>query len=237
VELLAERRVWNYLRVGGNYRVLRHGLSKVAEGGNLASGSVPGTENTTLSAPGLQATWDNRDSIWSATRGSYALLGVRLYRDALGSDYDFTELLADLRAYLSIVPGHVIALQGLVTSLAGDVPFFVMPKLGGEGGLRGYSANRYIDSTRALARAEYRWNDFWGPLSAAVFAGLGDVAPRSAELRLDAARPSYGFGLRYLIEPAQRLKIRLDFGFGDGRKGTPQTVEMGFGLRGGHRGR
>jgi hypothetical protein len=228
LELLLERQVWSQLRLGVAYRADRHRLTEVESDGRLATGAIPGTTTGTLSAPGILATWDSRDSVWSARRGAYVLAGVRFYAEAFGSDYSFTEYLFDGRAFLPLWSTHVLAVQGLITSLDGTVPFYNLAQLGGEGGLRGYRSNRYIDRARAIGRLEYRWNDLWGGLSAALFAGLGDVAPRFEALRLDVAKPSYGFGFRYLLEPQQQLKIRLDFGFGDGDSGFYLTLGEAF---------
>ncbi len=228
IPLTFERTVVAALRLGASYDFLRHRLVKVEPNGVLASGSVPGSEPTTLSSFGVQAVWENRDSLWSASRGSYLMFQTRWYRDGLGSDYSYTAYLVDLRSYVSLWPRHVLALQLMGQNLDGEVPFFSLNSLGGDQGLRGYRVGRYIDKTRLIGQLEYRFNDIWWRFGAVVFAGLGDVAPKPSALALNRALTSYGFGLRYQLERRQKLNIRLDFGFGEGDSGFYLTLGEAF---------
>ena len=74
-----------------------------------------------------------------------------------------------------------------------EVPFYLMPALGGSHTLRGYSNYRFHDRHLLLAGAESRWAVF-AHLDAAVFVDTGTVAARMADLGLD--KWVYGFGAR-----------------------------------------
>ena len=81
----------------------------------------------------------------------------------------------------------VIALRALASTTrprAGqDVPYFLMPDLGGSHTLRGYPPWRFRDRNRLLLTGEYRWTA--GPfVDMALFLDAGKVAPRARDLDL-----------------------------------------------------
>ena len=61
-----------------------------------------------------------------------------------------------------------------------------------------------------------------------LFAGIGDVAPDVGRLTLAGNLWSAGFGVRYLWDEAEKLKIRLDFGWGNGDSGFYLTLGEAF---------
>ena len=80
------------------------------------------------------------------------------------------------------------------TSNGNDVPYFLMPDLGGSHTLRGYSTWRFRDRNRLLFTGEYRWTA--GPfVDMALFADAGKVAARFSDLDLHDLKQSYGIGL------------------------------------------
>jgi hypothetical protein len=74
-----------------------------------------------------------------------------------------------------------------------QVPFYMMPSLGGANTLRGYSNYRFHDRHLLLASAESRWPIF-AHVDAAAFVDSGTVAARAEDLGLD--KVVYGFGMR-----------------------------------------
>jgi ATP:ADP antiporter, AAA family len=92
----------------------------------------------------------------------------------------------------------VIALRALTSitnsASAGDVPYFLLPDLGGSDTLRGYSSWRFRDRNRLLLSGEYRWTA--GPLAdMALFLDAGQVAPRAADFGISHFKKTYGIGL------------------------------------------
>jgi outer membrane protein assembly factor BamA len=92
----------------------------------------------------------------------------------------------------------VIALRALTSishsASAGDVPYFLMPDLGGSDTLRGYSSWRFRDRNRLLLSGEYRWTA--GPFAdMAIFLDAGQVAPRAADFAIGQFKKTYGIGL------------------------------------------
>lgn len=213
------REVLPSLRAGFLYELQRHRLTETAEGGVLASGRIDGTEETLLSMPGLVLGYDTRDNQWSPRRGLWLTTEVRFSRDGFGSDRDFTSSQLDLRGFWPVGEKAVLGVQFLGTTLDGASPFFFMPTLGGQEGLRGYLQGRYRDRTRALGRVEYRSGDIWGRFGWVAFAGIGDVADRPADLSFKGELWTLGGGLRFTLDEKERVKLRLDIGRGNGDGG------------------
>ena len=80
------------------------------------------------------------------------------------------------------------------SATAGDVPYFLMPDLGGTDTLRGYPSWRFRDRNRLLLSGEYRWTA--GPFAdMALFLDAGQVAPRAASFSISRFTKTYGIGL------------------------------------------
>jgi hypothetical protein len=77
-----------------------------------------------------------------------------------------------------------------------EVPFFLMPDLGGGSDLRGYSNYRFRDRNSILATAEYRWyvQEY---VEMALFVDGGKVAARREDLDLTSLKSDVGIGLRF----------------------------------------
>ena len=228
LELKYDREILGHLRPGLYYLAQRHRLIKLDPDGELASGSVNGTDNSLVSLPGISLAWDTRDNLWAPARGSWLQLIARTSSGTFGSDYDFNQFIADFRGYIPLGENSVLAGQLTGTKLDGDPPFFSFPLLGGEGGLRGYRAGLFRDKTRALGRVEYRRDRILGRFGGVMFAGIGDVAPSVDKLTLAGNLWTAGFGVRYLLDEAEKLKIRLDFGWGNGDSGFYLTLGEAF---------
>ncbi len=219
LDLDYNRRVWHDWRLGLGHRLMKHRLAEIDPDGLLAGGAINGTENTWLSALGPTLALDSRDNLWAPDRGWWLQASARFGGADLGSDYTYQEYGLDLRGYRTVGKDLVLAGQYLTTRLEGEPPFFILPRLGGDSGLRGYRGSLYLDRTRALARVELRRSHLGRRIGAVAFAGVGDVADSPAKLTLAGELWSAGFGLRYMLDPRERLNIRMDFGFGNGDSG------------------
>jgi len=178
--------------------------------------------------PGVSLTWDTRDNLWAPAQGLWMQLHAATSNGTFGSDYRFNQFYADFRGYLSAGEKTVLAAQLLGTGLDGDPPFFSFPRLGGENGLRGYRGGLYLDKTRVLGRVEYRRDRIVGRFGGVLFAGIGDVASSVGRLTLAGNLWSAGFGFRYIWDEVEKLKVRLDFGFGNGDSGFYLSLGEAF---------
>ena len=96
--------------------------------------------------------------------------------------------------------------------MTGDPPFYRLPNIGGISVLRGLYDGRFRDKTMAAVQAEYRF-PIWKIVGGAVFAGVGEVAERPADLSLADLKLAGGLGLRVTLDPKERINLRIDLGF------------------------
>jgi hypothetical protein len=127
-------------------------------------------------------------------------------------------------------PTDALALGGFVQTVAGELPFYALPTMGGTHSLRGYVPGRFTGEHAWHVAAEYR---FWGVprgfkitdslrverLGAALFYELGTLtASDFSDLRDAKVRQSYGVGFRMSLERSALFRIDLgwapnDFNF------------------------
>ena len=112
--------------------------------------------------------------------------------------------------------------------MAGDVPFNQLAQLGGVARMRGYFEGQYRDKTYAMTQVEYRIMPLFWRLGAVLFAGIGEVAGRFRDFDLAHLKVSVGAGLRYALDPAERIHIRVDAGVGPGTWGLAVNVLEAF---------
>jgi hypothetical protein len=107
----------------------------------------------------------------------------------------------------------VLALRGwLVASdvpTGHQVPFYMLPSLGGNNSLRSYDDYRYHDQNLLLANVESRWA-LWTHLDGALFLDAGNVGPRVQDLTLD--KLSVGGGLRLHTDKATFARLDVAYG-------------------------
>jgi hypothetical protein len=81
-------------------------------------------------------------------------------------------------------------------------------------GLRGFPATNYLGRSSYLAEVEARWqiSERWG---AVAFGGAGQVRNSFSGLEDSDTIPSVGLGLRFLVQKAQHINLRLDYARSD----------------------
>jgi hypothetical protein len=148
--------------------------------------------------------------------GGYYLVQLRRFDDREGGAYSFTDTRIDLQQFVPFWnKSRVLALRALAHHADGlgqaQVPFYLMPTLGGARTLRGYDRQRFRDRSLILFSAEYRYevNPF---LMGAVFYDAGQVAPDWSDFRIKDFRDNYGVGLRFGYSNAVALRADLAFG-------------------------
>ena len=191
-----------------DYRILEKEPGKL-----LDQHLVPGSEGGFLSGPGLIITYDDRDNIFYPTEGYYLQTYLFWNNKVFGSNFNFFNCNFDLRDYLPIADGQILALQATFAFNSGYVPFFRLSTLGGDTILRGYYSGRYRDKDLLAFQAEYRF-PVWKRFSAVVFGALGNIADRLDHFTWDTLRYAAGFGLRFKVIPKEKANIRIDFAFG-----------------------
>jgi ATP:ADP antiporter, AAA family len=216
-----ERHGFDYTTTSAGITARVQPWKRVAFGGGFDLVSAETTLPMDATAPGLDLTYgqsrlfvelDTRSTPGYTTAGGYYRADLTDYRDTDGGQYSFQRMDVEAQRYIPIFrDSSVIALRGLVsTTTAGDdhdVPFFLMPALGGHT-LRGYPSWRFRDRNRVLLTGEYRWAA--GPfVDMAVFMDAGSVAPEFGDLDLGRLRTSHGVGLSFHTPSQTALRVEL----------------------------
>lgn len=202
------------LYVGFHYDYYYSEIVDTEPGKILDSGTITGSEGGLSSGIGLDITWDTRDNNLYPSNGSLYQLIAGFYGPTLGSDFSFSSYLLDLRQYISIFSGHVLALREIVGVNTGDPPFQMLFFTGSLGYfLRGYTISRFMDKNIIAFQTEYRLPLIWR-FGLVAFAGFGQVAPEFNQVSINDLKPSVGLGLRFALIPEQKVNLRIDFGIG-----------------------
>ncbi|MEZ9197457.1 BamA/TamA family outer membrane protein [Shewanella sp. 10N.286.54.B9] len=160
--------------------------------------------------------YDSRDYRLNATKGWLFQIDAGLYQNSEYSTFSTYNL--ELANYidlsstslLSAAPGLIAwQVQGKFTD--GDVPWNMLPDLGGSSAMRGYIKGRYRDKQMMMGQVEYRLPIFqrygmvfWG--------GVGSVADKVSDLN-EELLTSYGTGFRFKLK--DNINLRLDIGVGE----------------------
>jgi outer membrane protein assembly factor BamA len=207
------KKIRHGLYLGGQYELDYTQLAKIKTGGKLETNSITGKKSGTSSGLGATASWDTRDNTLYPTAGSYDQLSIIPFAGIFGSHYRFIRTTLDVRQYFSLWKTHVFAYQLYANIITGDPPFYKMSLLGGSNLMRGYYEGRYRDRDMLAFQVEYRLPVWWR-FGVVGFAGYGDVAHRLSDFRIKDFKYSVGYGIRFGIDPQNRLNIRLDIGYG-----------------------
>ena len=166
-------------------------------------GGLVGFEGVRYGYAELELRWDSRRSsgrleprsVYS-DGGLAAVFGGRVNRIDHGAD--FWRYGVDLQKFLRlargprVLVGHVHA-EG-VTGGRTEVPFIMLPSLGGPLYLRGYDLDQFRDRIAAFGSLAYKW-DLSQWVSASLFADVGRVYRAAADVALDGLRAGYGVAL------------------------------------------
>lgn len=193
----------------------------------LNDNSLYGLDGGNVSGFGLSLFYDSRNSIFYPTNGDYIDVRFLAFEKWMGSDYTFNKFVLDIRKYLSLGEGKVIATNIYTSLMNGSVPYFKLNLLGGLERMRGYYMGRFRDKHYLAFQSELRW-DIWWRFRAVGFIGFGQVAPEIESFKLNELKPSYGVGLRFILDEAENLDLRADFGFGDSGGGLYLAIKQAF---------
>ncbi|MFN4298633.1 MAG: BamA/TamA family outer membrane protein [Thermaurantimonas sp.] len=186
---------------------------KVKENGLLDAGDIIGNRGGVTSGLGLVMTYDDRDNIVNSYKGHLFEISTYFYDKIIGSNFNYINVNLTYQTYFELKPKNVLAVQLVGRYNTSGVPMLDMATVGGEEILRGYARNRFRDRNFTGFQLEYRFPLFWR-LGMVTFAGAGDVFKTVSDLSLQRIKYSVGTGLRFVINPAERLNLRFDVGLG-----------------------
>lgn len=227
IRLFASKKIRPHLYLGfryifDNYRITQYDSSKL-----LIRKDVVGATGGRVAGLGIQANYDSRDVFFYPRQGWVGETYFYTEGRATGSQFKYQRFSLDVSRYFPIGKRSVLAFNMATALSFGDVPFHQMPNLGGGKRLRGYFEGKYRDENMALLQAEYRFPLFWR-FGAVVFAGLGEVNDKPFSGWFSDTRYHYGTGLRFMLDKAQRINIRADFGIGKNSTGFYLIIGEAF---------
>ncbi|MGB2958434.1 MAG: BamA/TamA family outer membrane protein, partial [Bacteroidota bacterium] len=193
----------------------------------LINDLVPGSGGGLSSGIGFGFVWDNRDNIYFPQSGMFHQFRAVFNMQAIGSDFDYNDYQLDLRGFYAVAPDNIIAAQLYAQAVRGFPPFYEMAALGGSERMRGYFEGRYRDRNYITAQVEYR-SIVWWRIGLVGFLGAGQVADRTREMRWDEFKPTYGVGLRFVLDAKEKVDLRVDFGWGRGTNGIYFAINEAF---------
>ncbi|HOW50558.1 MAG TPA: BamA/TamA family outer membrane protein [bacterium] len=172
---------------------------------------IPGSNGGYYNAIGPLLQYDSRDRVSATSKGIYATLSLLPYHRYTGSSANFYKGEFDFRWYYSFIEDYVFALQWDTVLSEGDVPFTMMPKLGGRDKLRGLPEGRYRDRNMSLLQLEMRIPIVWR-FGAVFFASAGSVWNRFENIHPERITYGGGMGIRLTVDKDEKVNARADIG-------------------------
>ena len=190
-------------------------LSFASSNSAMKNSGIAGTNGFEVLGVGAVVTYDTRDHIYFPSHGYFVDVSLLGFDNAFSSTGSFQSTIVDMRAYYTLWAENVLALQAYGAFNQGNVPYRLMGTLGSDSYFRGYYQGRFRDMQALTLQAELR-KHVWGPLGVVGFAGLGNVAPTVNQLN-QHVKPMYGLGLRIKAIPREKINMRFDAAFGQGK--------------------
>ena len=170
-------------------------------------------------ALGATAHYDSRDNVFYPSKGIFAkVTAAAAWTNKIeipqGQQATINGLLsADFRHYVPLLSNLVFAWQFKAQLMLSEYDishltlYPMLPRLGGQDGLRGIHSDMFRDDIMLALQAELRI-PIWSIFRATVFAGIGDVYDYH-NWHWAVPKVGYGIGLRAAINKA-KVNIRFD---------------------------
>lgn len=174
--------------------------------------NVPGKAGGFVQGLGLRAAFDNRDDVYFPYKGNYFAVSGVGYPSFLGSNYQFATVQAEYRSFLNIKRKVILASQIMSQMSFGEVPFYLMPRLGGDKLLRGYTAGTSRDKFLFNLQGELRV-----PINRFIISGFFGSGITGDEFmdyfKVKDYSYSIGGGVRFKPFTDKNIVLRVDAGF------------------------
>jgi hypothetical protein len=218
------RNVWKDVFVGPRfqYRKLTASLDGLQTPGGF---EIPTIDlKSTTAALGLHVQRDKRDSGFYPTKGSVFDFTADFFDEGLGSRREYQNYKVSYNGYRTVGKGQVLAYRASSCSSNGSVPFYDLCLYGTASDLRGYTAGEFQNRKMFATQAEYR-RELPKRFGLVAFGGIGGIARRYSDFRVDELLPAVGAGLRFNLDKKNHINYRIDYGIGRGG----HTLSIGIG--------
>jgi hypothetical protein len=214
------------LYLGPRWTLMKINATADLSAAQIPPGQVPPPSqlDSWFSAPGLKFQWDTRDSQFFPRRGQLMEVTADVHLQALGDSFDYFAGKFAWNQYVALNRCQVLAFREVVSFVAGDAPFYALPRLGQGPDIRGFKAGEYQDNILLATQVEYRLQILaW--LGAVAFFGIGEVEPNLESLTFKDLLPAGGIGARLTVAPANHVNARVDVAFS--REGVTLYLSIG----------
>ena len=175
-------------------------------------------------ALGFHLQRDRRDSTFYPTKGNLFDFTADFFDQVWGSRREYQVYKVGYNGYRQVARKQVLAYRGMACAAQGSVPFYDLCLFGMNNDVRGYATGEFQNRRMFATQAEYRL-DWRRRIGFVAFAGVGGVARKWGDLRMDGLLPGAGAGLRFTLDKKNHINYRIDYAFGrDGR-----TLSIGVG--------
>jgi outer membrane protein assembly factor BamA len=220
-------RIKNNFRAGVLLKFDKFKISEINQGGLLESVNQLGVEGGVVTNVGFLMRYDTRDNVFQPAKGLFSTLEATTSSSFFGSKYVYREISLNLAAYFKLRTNHVLATNLFLGSQNGEVPFYKLLSIGGPKKGRGIIEGRYRGENVVLLQAEYRFPVF-RRFGGVAFASTGRVGSTFKELGIFDFHHNFGAGLRFVLDKNNKLRLRLDIGFGSDKPAFYFTVGEAF---------
>lgn len=204
---------------GFRFRQDRMKITNQKPGGLLQNNLITGNEGGIISGFGWVFQWDKRNFIYNPNKGFFIDMELFANGKYTGSDFSYRRMSVDASTYFKLAEDHTIAVQCSTATIAGDPIFYDMLYFGSPRVMRGIQDRRFKDRNLMVWQTEYRF-PIYRRLQGVSFLSTGTVAPRYSDLFTNVWKFSYGAGLRLVLNKADRVRLRLDYGLTPGEGGA-----------------
>ncbi len=192
-------------------------LTNFSKNRKLLNSSIEGYRGGKIFSVGPYFKYDTRNNTLYPSKGIYLQTEMLIFPEKILNDYSFIKFHLDVRYFTSLISQDNILACQLYYGYAGikeTVPFYMLPRLGGDSRLRGIKhENLYRDRNVYYFQLEGRRYLFWR-LGGVVFAGLGGIDNYLSKFRFNNLKFIYGLGGRFSPFKNEKLNLRLDIGKG-----------------------
>lgn len=162
-----------------------------------------GIDGARSSVIGAGIIWENRDSEFDPSTGTYFKGGMETGQEFMGGTSNFFALKTEARAYTSFYLIRKITFANRISfnHTSGSLPYWKLSELGGEKIMRGYPENRFRDDNSLFLNTELRtwlieFKSVDIRLGGTLFMDIGRTFPNGMAFSsvLDDLKYTFGFG-------------------------------------------
>lgn len=174
---------------------------------------------------GISFTYDSRDFILNASKGSFIQLDQTFTPRFLGNEYCFSTTDLTASTYKRVWQGGTLAGEIHSCINYGNPPWCMMSEVGNNSRMRGYYEGRYRDKHIIEGQIELRQH-IKGRNGVTLWIGAAEVFHKMNEIRLYKLLPNAGLGYRW--EFKNRINVRVDCGIGKNGLGFLFNINEAF---------